>query len=255
MKFPFDFNITLIFRLVFPGVVLATAALPFFLGFFDWVGLLGGTKITVSLLLPVLAVIFGWLIVLCDSPIYMFLEGRGYSPAFIRELMQKRQVRRLQDIQERYLQLSQEGKKRRAAEVNLKKLDFPINDDGEFYAGMPTRLGNLLYAYETYSKTAYGLDSIFYWSRLWVVLDKDLRGAIDETQAIADSAVYVCFACYASGLIVMLYAMGGFAVQHFHQSFFNLPYLPSPRLTLLLSILPLVVGYGCYRVAIWAQRG
>ncbi len=256
MKFPFDFSITLVFRLVFPGIVLATATLPFFLGFFGWVGLLGDGKITVTVLVPITAVIFGWLIVLCDAPIYMFLEGRAYLPAWILFLMQKCQARRLERIRSRYAKFTKEGKTRRASEVNAKKLDYPIDKKtGEFYAGMPTRLGNLLYAYETYTNTAYKLDSIFYWSRLWLALDKDLRGAIDETQAMADSAVYVCFACYASFAILVIYGLGGFVARSIHYSLFNLPYLPSPGLTLLLSLLPLVIGYGCYRVAIWAQRG
>ena len=95
----------------------------------------------------------------------------------------------------------------------MKKLDYPIDKKtGEFYAGMPTRLGNLLYALRDLHEYRHKLDLIFYWSRLWLVLDKDLRGAIDETQAMADSAVYVCFACYAS-FVLVIYSLGGFLAR------------------------------------------
>jgi len=251
MKFPFDFNITLIFRLVFPGVVLALAAMPFFLGFFAWVGL---KKIEPSILFPVLAVIFGWLIVLCDQPIYMLMEGRRYSPSWLRDWLRERQVRRLENIVSHHRELKNQGEGARAAEVNLGKLDYPVNSAGDFHAPMPTRMGNLLYAYETYPKTAYGLDSIFYWYRLWLVLDKDLKADLGETQAIADSPVYVCFASYASCAIVFLYALGGFAARTLHPALFNLPYLPSPEWTLALGLFPLCLGYVLYRVSLFAQR-
>ena len=85
MKFPFDFSITLVFRLVFPGIVLATATLPLLLGFFSWVGLAGDGKVTVTVLVPIAAVIFGWLIVLCDAPITCFwkdapIRQPGFCP-------------------------------------------------------------------------------------------------------------------------------------------------------------------------------
>lgn len=251
MKFPFDFSITLIFRLVFPGLVLAIATLPFLLGFCAWAGLKNANA---TFLVPVLAVIFGWLIVLSDQPIYMLLEGRRYSPAWLRDWLLDRQRQRLINIQNDYLRLTADGQTARAAEVNIKKLDYPIDDTGGYFAQMPTRLGNLLYAYETYTDTAYGLDSIFYWYRLWLVLDKDLRNELNETQAIADSPVYVCFASYVSVIIVLAYAFGGAVVMYLHRPLFNLPYLPSPGLTALLALVPLALGNVLYRVSLFAQR-
>jgi len=252
MKFPFDFSLSLIFRLVFPGAVLGTAALPFFMGLCTT---LHFTDVTVQLLLPALTVVFGWIIVLSDQPIYMLLEGRRYSPVWLRDWMKGRQRRRLAKIQEDFAALTKAGEPSRAAEVNSRKLDYPINDKGEFFAAMPTRLGNLLYSYETYTKTAYGLDSVFYWYRLWLVLDKDLRSEIDETQAIADSAVYVCFACYVSAAILFVYALGGAVGKFLHLVLFNLPYLPSPILTSALGLVLLALGYLLYRVSLFAQRG
>jgi hypothetical protein len=252
MKFPFDFNITLIFRLVFPGIVLATAAMPALMGLVGWLGIKQATEIYV---LPVAAVIFGWLIVLGDQPIYMFLEGRGFAPGWLLEWMRGRQAKRLAKLHAKYLKLRAEGKKELANEVDIKRLDYPVGKDGEFYARMPTRLGNLLYSYETYSNTAYKIDSIFYWYRLWVVLDKDLRSELTETQAIADSAVYVCFASYVGMVIVLLYTVGGFVAQIVHRTWFNLPDLPSPFGTVLIALGLLLLGLFLNWLALFYQRG
>lgn len=246
MKFPFDFSITLVFRLVFPGLVLGAAALPLVQGFIVWAGY---GRVDPTVLVPVLAVALGWLVVLCDQPIYIVMEGRRYWPPFLRRWLTQYQSWRLERIVKTYDRLKGTAKER-ADEVNLLKLDYPLNDKGEYEAQMPTRLGNLLASYERYPNTAYKLDAVFYWYRLWVTLDKDLRGALDETQAVADSGVYVSFALSVGGVLAILYALGGWIPIHL----FNLPYLPSPRLTLAAGIAAVLLGYFVYRVSLFAQR-
>jgi hypothetical protein len=44
---------------------------------------------------------------------------------------------------------------------------------------MPTRLGNVLRAAEDYSKSAYGMDSVFWWPRLWPLLPEAVKKEID----------------------------------------------------------------------------
>ena len=57
----------------------------------------------------------------------------------------------------------------------------------------PTELGNVICGYETYATTKYGLDGAFFWPRIWMLVDKDLRIEIDEAQSIADCATYISF--------------------------------------------------------------
>src|SRR5579864_8580919 len=83
MKFPFDFSVTLIFRLIFPGLVLALALLPLLI----FVLSTEGITVPFSTLIPMEAVVLGWLIVLLDQPIYMLYEGRRYWPGFLRKLL------------------------------------------------------------------------------------------------------------------------------------------------------------------------
>lgn len=46
---------------------------------------------------------------------------------------------------------------------------------------MPTRLGNTLRAAENYSYIAYGMESVFWWPRLWPLLPDVVRKEIDES--------------------------------------------------------------------------
>ena len=46
---------------------------------------------------------------------------------------------------------------------------------------MPMRLGNVLRAAEDYSKSVYGLDSVFWWPRLWPSLPEAVQNDIDDS--------------------------------------------------------------------------
>src|SRR5262249_2356964 len=96
--------------------------------------------------------------------------------------------------------------RRRFSEAGVEYGLYPINKDGEAYVQYPTRLGNIIESFENYPNVKYGLDSVFYWYRLWVVLDKDLREEIDSAQAVVDSTVYISFVLYVSGLVMLVYA-------------------------------------------------
>src|SRR2546423_1779027 len=113
MKFPFDFNVTLIFRLIFPGVVLALAFLPLF------AYALKSEHISVSLaaLIPCEAVVLGWLVVLLDQPIYMLYEGRRYWPNFLRTRLIDRQTMTLARDREKSANFRKAGHNQRMKEV------------------------------------------------------------------------------------------------------------------------------------------
>jgi hypothetical protein len=251
MKFPFDFSISLVFRLIFPGMVLAIALMPLCKGWLMWLG----HPIDAKVLAPVLAVLLGWLIILADQPIYLLFEGRiGWFIPCLKRIFVAWEARRLASAIAKAGELA-DANNPDGLEYEIETLDFPIGKDGQPYSAFPTRLGNLMTSFETYSKVAYGIDSVFYWYRLWVVLDKDLKAALDEIQAVADGALYVSFALYCSCGIFALYAAGGWVVPHLPWKLFNLPYLSSPSWTLALAGFLFIAGYSVYRLAIVQQRG
>lgn len=48
---------------------------------------------------------------------------------------------------------------------------------------LPTKLGNVLRASEDYAETTYGMDVVFWWPRLWIILPEDVKQQIDDSQA------------------------------------------------------------------------
>jgi hypothetical protein len=85
--------------------------------------------------------------------------------------------------------------------------NFRVDDKGNHSAKFPTRLGNLIDAYEHYPQRVYGMESVFYWPRLWLKLDKDLKEDIDGRQAIADSTVYVSAACFFNAAVWLVFTL------------------------------------------------
>lgn len=69
---------------------------------------------------------------------------------------------------------------------------------------MPTRLGNVLRAAEDYSKSAYGMDSVFWWPRLWPLLPEAMRKEID-------GALIPVMALLNFSSLVMVVALWGLA--------------------------------------------
>ncbi|HWS87216.1 MAG TPA: hypothetical protein VN282_09645 [Pyrinomonadaceae bacterium] len=300
MKIPFDFGIKLIFRLLFPGVILTLGFLPLIRAVVSN----GGWDASLEYVLGFTVVFLGWLITVSDMPIYIIFEGRRYWPGPLFKFFLWREQRRLarhlavvKPHETGVLNLMRIYVARRQAEPGgtpvagrggraAEKLDlvreavgrtdkglfeayfdlrtFPLDGKGyeEYRAVRPTRLGNLMAAYERYSTRAYGMDAVFYWYRIWVTLDKDTRGEIDDAQALADSTVYTSFALYCSGLLWAVYAASAYARAPLAA---RLPWvasalpaapatvfdrLPGPGLSLLVAAGFVAAGFAVYRIAL-----
>ncbi len=221
MKIPFSFSIKLVFRLLLPGFIVSVSLLPILNTIINNVGLTDQMLFAFTLSI----IIIGWLFIVLDMQIYMLFEGRRYWPDFLKKFCincEKKRLKKLHD--EINIYLAERDKKNNAQNQNINKNDtknlisekkyrensirirrFPMNDDGDYVVKFPTRLGNLLCAYEEYPKRIYGMSSLFYWPRLWLILDDKLREEIDNQQAIADSTVYSATALMVSGIISFFY--------------------------------------------------
>lgn len=241
MKLPFTLGIKFVFRIILPGFVIALALLPVSrtaLRFDDSV-------ISLEYLFVFETLLFGWLFVLFDMPVYMLFEGRRFWPGPVRIFFTRREQKRLDGLLRDVRAYRESGDVHRYGETSVEARRFPIDaETGKFEARFPTRLGNLLAAFEEYSLRVYGMDTPFYWPRIWVKLDKDLREEIDNMQALADSALYTVAALYASGLIASAYAilqLAGFTRIHF---------LPLRPFDLLLPLGCFALGYLIYRFSL-----
>jgi hypothetical protein len=256
MKFPFSFDTKLIFRLILPGLLLAVTMAPWV----HWAMHAVGIWIKLQYALPVEAIAWGFAIVMSDMPIYMLFEGRRYWPGPLYRFFRDRENKRRLAL---IAIMDKEGPvTRRGLEAGVEHSKFPIDEDGESCVEHPTRLGNLIESYEVYPEVNYGLDAVFYWYRLWLMLDKDTRAELDIAQSMVDCAVYVVFVLGLSGLIFFTYAsvevLSGIA-HRLDWSFLEglatlrLPYVPSWPALILLGLLCFLSGFILYRFSLPAH--
>lgn len=193
MKLPFDFGIKLIFRLLIPGFFLSIGFFPIL----NTILALVGWTSKFEYVFVILIIFMGWLITISDMGIYMLFEGRRFWPNPLKRFFTEREEKRLAGIKEKLKDTNNQT----VAEAYFDIRNFPMNAEGDYIALYPSRLGNLLAAFEGYSLRVYGIDAIFYWGRIWLKIDKDTREEIDNSQALADSTVYTSFALVFTGLI------------------------------------------------------
>ena len=243
MKLPFSFGIKLVFRLILPGIILAAGFAPII----HTILIKSGIPIKLIHTFPFEIVFWGWLIVLLDMQIYMLFEGRRYWPQWILKIFRWLETKRLDRLQKASSDETRKVNHQKYLEANIELIKFRIDGDGEPEVQYPTRLGNLIAAYESYSIKKYELDPVFYWYRIWVNLDKDLREEIDSQQAIVDSAVYVPFSIFVFGVCLIFYALVG------RVSSLQIVYLPSYELTAVFGLVAFAVGFVIYRGSLHAH--
>jgi hypothetical protein len=198
VKLPFDFGIRFILRLIAPGALMAATSLPAVraLAAVIYPGLAD------ALLFVVAGMVFGFALLLLDMPIYMLLEGRRFWPKRALRWGVRRQEDRLKKLRSKADQAAGSA----GVEYDILAFQYPIDrKTGAPYAPYPTRLGNLLTSFETYSTVKYGLDGVFYWPRLWLAIDKDLREELDSAQAVVDGAIYCSFVASLSVPLCLAY--------------------------------------------------
>ena len=211
MKLPFSFGIQLVYRILLPGSIVALGAFPLLVKY-QWIFVAGYSTF---LAFTLITLFVGWLFVLFDMHIYMLLEGRRYWPKWLFKWGVERQQKRVEKLDKTLSQAEDEQKspqtsdidkrlaRRIELETSVKLRWFPVNKDGKFYATHPTALGNILQAYESYPSDIYGLQAMFYWPRLWLLISEEERREIDGQQAMVDGAIYSTVALWLASLLLI----------------------------------------------------
>lgn len=240
MKLPFAFNFKFVFRLLLPGFITALGLLPALLGLSTALGVNPGAE----LLLTAASLILGWLFVVLDMPIYQAAEGRRFWFGPLARLGRRREQRRVErlwrQMETAWQRQDSEGYLERSQDL----LAYPFDDQGDLHARYPSRVGNLLAAYETYPQRVYGLDAVFFWPRLWLLLDNETREELDNQQALVDSTLYSAVALKLCALAGLGYAL----IQGLGLPL--LPDLPEWPWSLGLGLLAALAGQGLYRISL-----
>lgn len=253
MKTPFDLGIKLLFRLLIPGFFLTIGFVPILYTIWDF----AGWSIQREYILSIGALLMGWLLIILDAPIYMLFEGRRFWPSPLRRFLMSCEKDRLERNKQKEdklynLSLSQTGNEaissyQESLEAWVEIRQFPMNDQGHYEARFPSRLGNLITAFEAYPYTRYGMDSVFYAPRIWLKLSKEVIEELGTSQAIADSAVYTSFSLYVNAFLWFIYAVSSTVQSSL------IKHLPQVGITWLLFFIFLLLGYVVYRLSIYIQ--
>jgi hypothetical protein len=209
MTAPTSFGLGFFLRVAVPGVVALLLVLPLLPDSvpirFDTVGL---TTI------GVLSAGGGLVLLLLDSVIYQVFEGRTLWPSKVRD----KRTRRLQDrlnalwrtIGQLQRQMNLPGQtdddkrtlKQKLAFLYDRALNFPFfRQDKRPHAIWPTRFGNVMASYEYYPQERYGMDSAFYWYRIWLILPDDTRKEYDNSWSLGQVWLYISAASAAAVLL------------------------------------------------------
>jgi hypothetical protein len=130
------------------------------------------------------ALVIAYVVASMTNPLYRFLEGYSYWPRSLRERRREhhkmRRERLKNDDAARHDRL--ERQRLRAQLDQYPRLAASV---------MPTRLGNVLRAAESYGHVQYGLDTVILWWPLMSVCDDGTKAALDDARAVMDFFVGV----------------------------------------------------------------
>jgi hypothetical protein len=235
---------------VLPGALAALALLPM-----TPLGLtkvlsgdieVGWPKLVVA---AVLVTALGGVISSLNSEFYKLYEGRIWPQRLFDagKTLQQWRVDRLYRLQAAKRSMCEQTYN----EIWYRLRVYPIDNTGMRYASHPTVLGNILYGYEDYPRDRYGMDSIFYWPRLWLVLDKDSRAEISKSWSVADGLLNLSavswIACLAWAVALLGSGLHIWSAE-------RLPLHSDFRGTSLATAAWFVLGYGFYQISLPFHR-
>ncbi len=242
MKLPFSFSLKFVFRLLLPGFITALGLAPALQLILQRLSV----KFPVEWAFLLACVVLGWIFVILDMQIYMVFEGRRFWPRFLKRFLVSQERKRLRHLKS-IVRDSQIEDRERYLEASVELRRFPMDEQGDYTAKAPTRLGNLILAYESYPLRLYGMDSVFYWPRIWLLLDDNQRKEIDDQQAIADSVVYSAAALFLDGVVCFFYLIYTQAADG--QS----GVLPGSGSLAIIAAACFIIGYLIYRISLQVQ--
>ncbi|HEX9045678.1 MAG TPA: hypothetical protein VF988_01515 [Verrucomicrobiae bacterium] len=181
-----------------------------------------------------------------NDEVYKLYEGRILWPARLFEWARKQQQKRV----ERLLDATKTAKSEEIYNERWYELRaYPINDDGVPEATHPTRLGNVLAGYEQYPGVRYGMDSVFFWPRIWLQIEQEKKSAIDSTWSVADGLLSVSAISFLGAAVWLGQAVGAI----FGLGWQIVP-LASPLYSFVAAFAWLVAGFFFYRISLPYHR-
>jgi hypothetical protein len=184
-----------------------------------------------------------------NGEFYKVYEGRVLWPRRLLEPALTRQKARLEKLLRQEAELvDNEDRAAEYSEVWYQLRLYPIDQNDKQFADRPTLLGNILSGYEQYPRKRYGMDSIFYWTRLWMQLEKEKKEELDNSWSVADGFLSLSVVSFLGGSLWFVVAtLDAFNIFSLQTAF-------SWRGSFLVGIVSLALGYGFYRISLPFHR-
>jgi hypothetical protein len=189
--------------------------------------------------------LFGVIVSAATNEIYKIYEGRSFWPKRLFDAGVRKQARRVKQ----FMEAAEKANGPEYDELWYKLRIYPLDDQGNPEATHPTLIGNILAGYEKYPSDRYGMDSVFYWPRIWLVVEKEKKEEIDSQWSVADGFLLLSAVSFLGGLLWMLEATGK-ALEFFS---FAVP-LNSEGYCFLAGLGWIALGYGLYRLSLSYHR-
>lgn len=240
-----DLGVGFFYRVALPGALVGLALLPLI----DWFAQLLQVHLPVevpeTLSVTLLA---GITLSLLNDAIYQFYEGRLLWPEPVCGLgirvMRRHRDALYRRVTEAYARTDHSLYDALSDEL---RHGFPTNEAGAPVVSAPTLMGNILASYESYPLRRYGIPGGFYWTRLWLLLDKDVRDEVDGAWAETDGLMHLAAGLLAAGSAYALGLLGLAAGQLIGTG--GLASLSAPRTALFASAL-IGASYLAYRMSL-----
>ena len=80
-----------------------------------------------------------------------------------------------------------------------------INDDELKKCILPTRLGNIFKSMEIYPKWKYGMESIFFWIRIQLLMSDENKKTIDKMHAFVDMFIGLTWIFFFAAIVYSIF--------------------------------------------------
>lgn len=254
MKLPFSFGYPFFLRSIIPGIAWAVFSYKLISPVMTQLGpdSLIARNLEVFYISEV--VIGGILVSLCNLKILRLLR-RGFWRLGLGSWLVKRINAEIDRKRKEAERLEKEKQYREFDKIWAWLSRFPLDEQGNPRAVFPTRLGNIIYGYETQPRLTHGLEPGFYWYRIWVTLDRDTRREISTVSAESDCLIhcsfvlFLLFIIYSFALIVILVGLSLLFPAPL-DTYFLLLKSKGLGVLVFLMIVTFLLGWSCYELAL-----
>jgi hypothetical protein len=212
MKSLLSFGFPFLLRVIIPGLVGTVTLSPLIVSIGIKVGIDLKTLLIKGLLFTALSLSIGFIVYFLDDYVYKIFEGYIWWPKFLRIYFTERLNKKISRKMKESDSTEDETKKKMLWEWLMR---FPLKKGKgktETEALLPTKLGNIICSYEDYPASRYRIRAVFYWPRLWLMLDAETRKEINNIWAEADCLIYISFVLLWASILYF----GGFILHYFN---------------------------------------